>query len=70
MDPCHRMYQLDLLDPVDLEDQGTLVYLLDQMDHASHIVIYQNLLELIFFVIIWIPNGFANDLSINVTKSS
>jgi hypothetical protein len=28
------------------------------------------LLELIFFVSMWIPDGFANDLSINVTKSS
>jgi len=28
------------------------------------------LLALIFFVIMWIPDGFANDLSINVTKSS
>ena len=28
------------------------------------------LLALIFFVIMWIPDGFANDLSINVTKSN
>jgi hypothetical protein len=28
------------------------------------------LLALIFFVNMWIPDGFANDLSINVTKSS
>jgi len=28
------------------------------------------LLALIFFVIMCIPGGFANDLSINVTKSS
>jgi hypothetical protein len=28
------------------------------------------LLALIFFVIMWIPGDFANDLSINVTKSS
>jgi len=28
------------------------------------------LLVLIFFLNVWIPEGFANDLSINVTKSS
>jgi len=27
-------------------------------------------LVLIFFLNVWIPEGFANDLSINVTKSS